>query len=85
MQKLIHFTATWCQPCKAMAPMIDKFVLDNPNIEYAKYDIDLPESADAIEEFAVRGVPTFIILENEEVKSRHTGSATADKFTALFA
>ncbi|CAB4242271.1 TrxA Thiol-disulfide isomerase and thioredoxins [uncultured Caudovirales phage] len=85
MQKLIHFTAAWCQPCKAMAPMIDKFVSEHPDIEYVKYDIDLPESGDAIEEFGVRGVPTFVVLENEEIKNRHTGSATSDKFSALFA
>jgi thioredoxin 1 len=85
MQKLIHFTAGWCQPCKAMAPMIDEFVSENPDIEYVKFDIDLPESVDAIEEYGVRGVPTFVILEDEEIKSRHTGSATKDKFVSLFA
>lgn len=85
MQKLIHFTATWCQPCKAMAPMIDKFVTDNPEIEYAKIDIDAPDAVTAIEEYDVSGVPTFIIFEDEEIKSRHTGSATPDKFAALFA
>jgi len=85
MQKLIYFTAGWCQPCKAMAPMIDEFVSENPDIEYVKFDIDLPESVDAIEEYGVRGVPTFVILEDEEIKSRHTGSATKDKFVSLFA
>jgi thioredoxin 1 len=85
MQKLIHFTAAWCQPCKAMAPMIDKFVTEHPEIEYEKFDIDLPESMLAIEEFEVRGVPTFVVLNGEEIKSRHTGSATPDKFASLFA
>jgi thioredoxin 1 len=85
MQKLIHFTAEWCQPCKAMAPMIDEFVYDNPDIEYVKFDIDLPESMLAIEEYSVRGVPTFVVLDDAKIKSRHTGSATKDKFVSLFA
>lgn len=84
MQELIHFTATWCQPCKAMTPMIDKFVADNPDIKYTKLDIDESDSMLAIEEYAVRGVPTFVILKDDEVLARHTGSATAEKFAALF-
>jgi thioredoxin 1 len=85
MKELIHFTAEWCQPCKAMAPMIDKFVTDNPDIKYTKIDIDSADAVAPLEEFVVRGVPTFVILENNEIKSRHTGSATPDKFAALFA
>jgi thioredoxin 1 len=85
MKELIHFTAAWCQPCKAMAPMIDKFVADNPDIEYIKYDIDLPESMLATEEYGIRGVPTFIVKIDNQITNRHTGSATLDKFSALFA
>jgi thioredoxin 1 len=84
MQKLIHFTAGWCQPCKAMAPMIDKFVTEHPKIKYEKFDIDLPESMLAIEQFSVRGVPTFVILQDEKILAKHTGSATAEKFASLF-
>lgn len=84
MQELIHFTATWCQPCKAMAPMIDKFVEEHPEIGYQKIDIDNPDSMLAIEKFSVRGVPTFVILQDEEILAKHTGSATAEKFASLF-
>jgi hypothetical protein len=85
MQELIHFTADWCQPCKKMAPMIDKFIEDNPNIKYTKYNVDDKESMLAVEEFVVRGVPTFVVLEDNEIKNRHTGAATPDKFASLFA
>lgn len=84
MKELIHFTATWCQPCKAMAPMIDKFVQDNPDIKYVKVDIDSPDADALIQKYEVRGVPTFIINTDNETTARHTGSATLDKFTALF-
>lgn len=84
MKELIHFTADWCQPCKKMAPMIDKFVEDNADIKYTKLNVDDPASLVAVEEYAVRGVPTFVILEDGRVKNTHTGVATADKFTSLF-
>jgi thioredoxin 1 len=82
MQELIHFTADWCQPCKKMAPMIDEFIANNPNINYTKVNVD--DASDLIEEHAVRGVPTFIVKTNSEVTNRHTGVATAEKFAELF-
>tara|TARA_R110002167_G_scaffold3485_1_gene17031 strand:- start:929 stop:1060 length:132 start_codon:yes stop_codon:yes gene_type:complete len=38
--KLLHFTATWCGPCKLMAPMVKEVMRNNPDIEYEKVDID---------------------------------------------
>jgi thioredoxin 1 len=84
MKELIHFTATWCQPCKAMAPVIDKFVADNPDIKYTKLDIDEVDSLLAVEQYDVRGVPTFVILKDDEVFARHTGAANPEKFASLF-
>jgi thiol-disulfide isomerase/thioredoxin len=82
MQELLHFTADWCQPCKKMAPMIDEFISNNPEIIYTKIDVDTDSAF--VEEYEIRGVPTFIIKNDGEVVNRHTGVATADKFATLF-
>ena len=82
MQELIHFTASWCQPCKKMAPMIDKFVEDHPEIAYTKVDVDTDSAF--VEEYGVRGVPTFIVRKDNEITNRHTGIATPEKFATLF-
>ena len=82
MQELIHFTADWCQPCKKMAPMIDEFIANNPNINYTKVNVD--DASELVEEYEVRGVPTFVIKTNNEITNRHTGLATSEKFSQLF-
>jgi thioredoxin 1 len=82
MKELIHFTASWCQPCKAMAPMIAQFVIDNPDIAYTKVDVD--ESSELMKKYEVSGVPTFIINMDGEQKARHTGLANPQKFLSLF-
>jgi thioredoxin 1 len=82
MKQLLHFTATWCQPCKQMEPLIAKLISENLNINYEK--IDVSDEFDPAVEYNVRGVPTFIaIIDGKEV-SRHTGTATEEKLLSLF-
>jgi thioredoxin 1 len=82
MKQLLHFTATWCQPCKQMEPLITKLVSDNPNIDYTKIDVS-DEFDDAVE-YGVRGVPTFIAMIDGKEVGRHSGVATQDKLLSLF-
>jgi thioredoxin 1 len=82
MKELIHFSATWCQPCKQMQPIIDKFLKDNPDIVYIKYDAD--EDVSVFQEQGIRGVPAFIgKLDGKE--TFHKGTATESRLSSLFA
>ena len=82
MQELIHFTADWCQPCKKMAPLIEDYLNNTPEVIYTKVDVDTDSAF--VEEYGVRGVPTFVIKTNSEITNRHTGIATSEKFAQLF-
>jgi thioredoxin 1 len=82
MKDLLHFTASWCQPCKSMEPLIEKLVSENPDISYNK--IDLSDEFDEAVEYGVRGVPTFIAKVDGKEVARHTGVATAEKLLNLF-
>jgi len=64
MKELLHFTAVWCNPCKQMAPVIDRFINDNPDIKYTKVDVD--EQVDLVKEYRIQSVPTFIGLIDGE-------------------
>ena len=82
MRELIHFSATWCQPCKQMQPVLDKFLKDNPDIVYTKYDAD--EDVSVFQEHEVRGVPAFIgKVDGKE--TFHKGTATEARLISLFA
>lgn len=82
MKQLLHFTASWCQPCKQMEPLIAKLVSENLDINYDK--IDVTDEFDPAVEYGVRGVPTFIALKDGVEVARHTGVATQEKLLGLF-
>jgi len=82
MKELIHFSATWCQPCKQMQPMLDKFLSDNPDIVYTKYDAD--SNVSVFQEHDITGVPAFIAKVNGK-EIFHKGLASQDKLSGLFA
>jgi thioredoxin 1 len=82
MKQLLHFTATWCQPCKQMEPLIAKFVSENLDINYDK--VDVSDEFDPAVEYGVKGVPTFIAFVDGKEVSRHTGIATEEKLLNLF-
>ena len=80
--RLVHFTAEWCQPCKAMQPIITQFKDKHPEIKYTKIDID--EQPDTAKFFGVMGVPTFISQVDGLNHERKTGRSTLFQLESLF-
>lgn len=82
MKEILHFSAEWCGPCKMMVPVIGKFLESNPDIKYTKIDIDKqPELSEA---YAIKGVPTFIGLENGDIVNRVMGAVPLAKIEGIF-
>lgn len=66
-----HFTASWCQPCKHLAPVMDELIRENPSVAYQKIDID--SNADVAQQYGVRAVPTIIFEKNGTVVQQVVG------------
>lgn len=67
----IDFFATWCGPCKMLAPVVDKVASKKTDIRFVKIDID--KNVQAAEEFDVQVIPTLVLIEKGEVKAREQG------------
>ncbi|MCL6452430.1 MAG: thioredoxin [Alicyclobacillus sp.] len=69
---LVDFWATWCGPCKMMAPVLDEIAEDyGDKLVVAKVDID--ENPNTPSQFGIMGVPTLLLFKNGEVVKQLVG------------
>ncbi len=79
---LVDFTATWCGPCKALAPIVDQVAAElEGKAIVGKLDID--ESPITAGKYGVRGVPTVMVFKNGERFAQHVGLTTKQKLVDL--
>jgi thioredoxin 1 len=69
---IIDFYATWCKPCKTIAPTYEKLSTDFPAVKFLKVNVD--ECPELVIQFAIKAMPTFIFLHNHELRATVSGS-----------
>jgi thioredoxin 1 len=67
---LVDFWATWCEPCKAMLPILES--INEEIVEVAKVDVDAEMML--ARELGIRSMPTLILFENGQEVSRMIGA-----------
>jgi len=75
MKHLVVFKAAWCGPCKALAMTMQDLELPVAQVK----TIDIDEDMEAAKEFLVRGVPTVLLMEDNQVIKRSSGAMTASQ------
>jgi thioredoxin 1 len=78
---VVDFFATWCGPCKALAPAIEKLAQDFAG-QANVYKIDTDKGGDIASGFGIRGVPTIIFFKDGKEANRIVGSAPYEKLAA---
>ena len=74
---VVDFWATWCAPCKAMAPIYESVAgVGREGVAFVKVDID--ECDELAAKFDVRNLPTFMVIKGEETLESKNGRLTAE-------
>lgn len=68
---LVDFFATWCGPCKMMAPVVDELSQTYDTFEVFKVDID--ESMPLAEQYNIMSVPTFMVFKDGKPAGKSVG------------
>lgn len=80
---VLDFSATWCGPCKQLAPIIEELSNEyEGRISVGKCDIE--EADDLTAEYGIRNVPTVIFIKNGQVVDKFVGSKSKGDVQAKF-
>jgi thioredoxin 1 len=81
---LVDFWATWCAPCKAIAPLVDTVADEYAGkIKVGKVNVDENQATPG--KFGVRGIPTLILFKGGVVVDQIVGAVPKSQLDALLA
>jgi len=73
------FSAIWCGPCRALAPVMNEVKGQFSNVKFEEYDVDT--DVDEVVKYNIVSVPTVIIEKNGQLIERFTGVSSKIAYT----
>lgn len=78
---LIDFWATWCGPCKMIAPIVEEVAADHPEIKVVKVNVD--DAGDLAAAFGIMSIPTLVLVKDGKAVNQVVGYVPKSKIEEI--
>ena len=78
---LLDFWATWCGPCRMVAPILEQIAAERNDILVGKIDVDT--EMELAMQFGIVSIPTLIVMKNGQVVNKAVGYMPKDDILKL--
>lgn len=78
---VIDLFATWCGPCRMLAPVLDEIEAEMPEVKFCKIDVD--EAPELARLFKVESIPTIAIVKDNTFLDMSVGYIPKEKLVKL--
>ncbi len=69
---LLDFWASWCGPCRMVAPIIDEIAEERSDLKVVKINVD--EEQELAMKFGITSIPTLVVMKNGKIVNQATGA-----------
>ena len=78
---LVDFWATWCGPCRMLAPIVEEIAESRSDIKVGKVNVD--DEGELAVRFGISSIPTVIVFKNGDIAAQAIGYRPRAEIEAL--
>ncbi len=79
---LVDFWASWCGPCRMIAPTVEEIAQEREDIKVVKINVD--EEPELATRYQIMSIPTLLVIENGEVIKQSLGVKPKHQILEMF-
>ena len=78
---LVDFWASWCGPCRMIAPVLEEVAAERPDVKVCKVNVD--EEQELAISYGVSSIPTLLVFKNGQVVNKSVGAVPKAKILEM--
>lgn len=78
---LLDFWASWCGPCRMVAPVVEAIAEERPDVKVGKINVD--EQPELASQFGVMSIPTLVVMKDGQIVHQAVGARPKSQILAM--
>ncbi|MGE4352587.1 MAG: thioredoxin [Oscillospiraceae bacterium] len=78
---LLDFWASWCGPCRMVAPTVEEIANETPGIKVGKINVD--EEGELAASFNITSIPTLVVIKDGKIVNKTMGARPKNQIVSL--